>query len=153
MKAGSMVESKFLKKEDLNYDTGNLVTVSKLDRQNVGMNDGDEEMKWCMHFSEFDKPMVLNSTNIQLATKALGTDETDDWIGKKLVIYVDDNVSFGGKLVGGIRIRKMRGQAAQQHQTKAEPRQAQPEKTQKPDVLGPSGRTFEEEISGELPPW
>ena len=112
MKAGAMIESKFLKKEDLDYENGNLVTVSSLDQQNVGVNDGEEDLKWCMHFEEFDKGMVLNSTNIQLATKALGTDETDDWIGKKLVIYVDDNVSFGGKLVGGIRIRKARGQAA-----------------------------------------
>lgn len=108
MKAGSMIESKFLKKEDLDYDNGNLVTVTKLDQQNVGLADGEEDLKWCMHFKEFAKPMVLNSTNIQLATKALGTDETEEWIGKKLVIYVDDNVSFGGKLVGGIRIRRAR---------------------------------------------
>lgn len=147
MKAGAMVESKFLKKEDLNYDTGNLVTVKSIDRQNVGMNDGEEDLKWCMHFNEFQKPMVLNSTNIQLATKALATDETDDWIGCKLVIYVDDNVSFGGKLVGGIRIRKPRGQAGQQRP----PQQANP--APKRDVLAPPARTFEEEMAGELPPW
>jgi len=112
MKIGQMVQSKFLKKEDLNQDVGNLVTITKLDQQNVGLADGEEELKFCLHFSEFDKPLVLNSTNIQLAAKALGSEETDDWRGKKIVIYVDDNVSFGGKLVGGIRIRKPRGQAA-----------------------------------------
>jgi hypothetical protein len=137
MKAGSMIESKFLKKEDLDYENGNLVTVADLDQQNVGLADGEEDLKWCMHFKEFKKPMVLNSTNIQLATKALGTDETDEWIGKKLVIYVDDNVSFGGKLVGGIRIRKPRGQAP----------------TANKAVTGPSGRTFEQEIEQDAPPF
>ena len=100
-----MIESKFLKKEDLDYDNGNLVTIVKLDQQNAGTAD-EEEMKWCMYFREFKKPLVLNSTNIQLAVKATGEEDTDDWIGKKIIIYVDDNVSFGGKLVGGIRIRR-----------------------------------------------
>jgi hypothetical protein len=50
--------------------------------------------------------MVLNSTNIQLMAKACGSDDTDDWIGKQIIVYVDENVSFGGELVGGLRIRK-----------------------------------------------
>ena len=121
-----MMESKFLKKEDLDYDNGNLVTITGIGQQNVGLADGEEDLKWCMSFKEFKKPMVLNSTNIQLTTKALGTDETDEWIGKRIVIYVDDNVSFGGKLVGGIRIRKQRGQAAQHPDTRqAPPKQRQ----------------------------
>ena len=157
MKAGAMIESKFLKKEDLNYDTGNLVTVFKIDRQNVGLADGEEELKWCMRFEEFDKPMVLNSTNIQLATKALGTDETDDWIGQRLVIYVDDNVSFGGKLVGGIRIRKPRGQAQrqapQQSRREPQPQPAQQRTAATRDVIGPSGRTFEQEMNDGPAPW
>lgn len=140
MKAGSMMESKFLKKEDLDYDNGNLVTIKSIDQQNVGAADGEEELKWCMSFREFKKPMVLNSTNIQLATKALGTDETDEWIGKKIVIYVDDNVSFGGKLVGGIRIRKVRGQAA--HDTPA---------PNPKSVTGPSGRSFDQEMDQDIP--
>lgn len=57
----------------------------------------------------------MNSTNIQLTTKVTGTDETDDWPGQKIILYVDDNVSFGGKLVGGIRIRRA-----------AQPKQRQP---------------------------
>lgn len=104
-----MIESKFLKKEDLDYDNGNIVTISKIEQQNVALQDGEEDLKWCMTFKEFKKPMVLNSTNIQLTTKALGTDETDFWLGKKIIIYVDDNVSFGGKLVGGIRIKRVAG--------------------------------------------
>ena len=113
MKAGAMVESKWLKKEDLDYDNGNLVTIAKLKQENVGKED-DEEIKWIMYFREFQKGLVLNSTNIQLCAKALNDDETDNWEGKKIVLYVDDNVSFGGKLVGGIRIRRAKVPGAQQ---------------------------------------
>jgi hypothetical protein len=106
MKAGSMMESKFMKKEDINPEDGTVVTISELEQQNVAMADAEEDLKWCMSFKEFRKPLVMNATNIQLCTKALGTDETDDWMGRKILLYIDDNVSFGGKLIGGIRIKR-----------------------------------------------
>src|SRR3990167_6207789 len=142
-----MIESKFLKQSDLDYENGNLVTIKKLDQQNVGVQDQEEELKWVVHFKEFQKGMVLNSTNIQLITKALGTEETEDWIGKRVVIFVDDNVSFGGKLVGGIRIRKVRGQAAQSPKADAVDRQNRQIKEHA------ATRTMVEDIADETPPW
>jgi hypothetical protein len=103
MKATAMIPSKFLKKDDV--DPPKLVTVKALRQANVAMDDQPEELKWTILFKELDKPMVLNSTNIQLLTKALGTDETDEWVGKQIVVYNDPNVSFGGKITGGVRIR------------------------------------------------
>lgn len=77
---------------------------------NVAVEGADPEYKWTMSFQETDKPMVLNSTNIQLCAKACDSEDTDDWIGKKVVLYDDPNVSFAGKLTGGIRIRAPRNQ-------------------------------------------
>ena len=102
-----MMESKYLKKEEVGED-GAIVTVKKFERVNVAMDDQTPDMKWVMHLHEFEKPMVMNSTNIQLAEKAMGSDNTDDWIGNQLILYLDPNVSFGGKIVGGIRIRAHR---------------------------------------------
>ncbi|MCK9361948.1 hypothetical protein M0Q28_07065 [Patescibacteria group bacterium] len=100
MKASQLIESKYLKKEDAG--DGLLVTVRYFKKENVGRED-EQEMKWVIHFDEC-KPMVLNSTNIALIEKALGTDETDDWIGQKIVLFNDENVSFGGKVTGGVRV-------------------------------------------------
>lgn len=110
MKATAMIPSKFLKKDDV--DPPKLVTVKALRQANVAMDDQPEELKWTILFKELDKPMVLNSTNIQLLTKALGTDETDEWVGKQIVVYNDPNVSFGGKITGGVRIRAPKKKAA-----------------------------------------
>ena len=63
------------------------------------------ELKWALHFEELDKPLIINSTNAELIAKIIGSEDTDDWNGYKIVLYKDDNVSFGGKLVGGIRVR------------------------------------------------
>ena len=100
MKASQLIESKYLKKEDAG--DGILVTIRDFKKENVGRED-ESEIKWVIHFDEC-KPMVLNSTNIALIEKALGTDETDDWIGHKIVLFNDENVSFGGKVTGGVRV-------------------------------------------------
>ena len=61
-----------------------------------------------MSFDENDKPLVLNSTNGQIMQQITGSPESDDWTGAKVVLYHDPNVSFGGTLVGGVRIRAPR---------------------------------------------
>jgi hypothetical protein len=122
-----MIESKFLKKEDAERPV--LATISTVDQQNVAAPGAGNEMKWCMHFKELDKPLVLNSTNIQLCKSIFGSDDTDDWLGKQIVLYNDPNVSYAGKLTGGIRVRapKKQAQAPQAEQA-------------------PRKRTFEEEM-------
>lgn len=109
MKIGQMMESKFLKKEDV--EQPKLVTIKGFSQANAGRDDAPD-MKWTMSFREFDKPMVMNSTNLQLAAQALGSDDTDHWIGKQIVLYNDPNVQFQGKLIGGIRIRAPKKRAA-----------------------------------------
>ena len=149
MKTHDMKESKFLKKEDVG--AGTLLTITGITQKNVAMQGAEPEMKWCMQFAEMDKPMVLNGTNIQLAELALGSDDTDDWIGKKIVAYNDPAVSYGGKMIGGIRLRAPRGKAAQAAQAPAgKPPLAQ---ALKRDVMAPPAQTFEEEMSEEDPPF
>lgn len=116
MKAGQLIESKYLKKDDAGE--GLLATIRSLKKENVGRED-EQEIKWVIHFDEC-KPLVLNGTNIALIEKALGTDETDDWIGKQIVLYNDENVSFGGKVTGGVRVDVNR---TKRYHAKSQPKQ------------------------------
>lgn len=99
---GEMIESKFLKKEDVG--TGKLFTIAAVKQHNVAAQGAEPEMKWCAEFDDIDKPLVLNSTNLHLLEAAFGSDNTDDWLGKAIVVFEDANVSFGGKVVGGVRV-------------------------------------------------
>lgn len=105
-KISEMLPSNYLKQADFPEDY--VVTVRAIERKNIAMDGKPADYKWLAHYEEFEKPMVLNSTNIQLMSKACGSDDTDDWIGKQVVVYVDENVSFGGELVGGLRIRRVK---------------------------------------------
>ena len=109
MKTSQMTTSKYLKQDDIGE--GKLVTIKGLKKENVAQADEPPEMKWTMGFDELDKPLVMNATNIQLCERACASDDTDDWIGQRIVLYVDENVSYAGKIVGGIRIRKPKGPA------------------------------------------
>ena len=103
-KINEMIPSNYLKQSDFPQDY--VVTVRGVEKKNIAMDGKPADYKWLAKFAEFDKPMVLNTTNIQLMAKACDSEDTDDWIGKQVVVYVDENVSFGGELVGGLRVRK-----------------------------------------------
>lgn len=108
-KISEMRESKFLKKEDVGR--GALVTIASCQQHNVAMEGASPEQKWTLSFQELDKPLVLNSTNIQLCAQICGSEDTDHWIGKRVVLYTDPNVSYQGKLIGGIRVRAAKATA------------------------------------------
>ena len=102
-KTSDMIQSKYLKTADVPDPV--IVTVTKVGKVNLAKEDAAPEYKWAMRFQEFAKPMVLNSTNIRVAEKVFGSDDTENWIGKEIILFTDANVTFGGELVGGLRFK------------------------------------------------
>src|SRR5512139_1916857 len=108
MHISGLKQSRFLTRADVGK--GQLVTISEVYQDNVAKEGAPEELRRCVKFEQLDKPMVLNSTNGQIIAQITKSEETDHWTGHKIVLYDDPNVSFGGKLVGGIRVRAPRNQ-------------------------------------------
>lgn len=108
-KIGQMMESKYLKQSDVEDDT--IVTVKKVGQANIAKEDSPPDVKWLIRFEEFDKPMVLNHTNISLLGNFLG-DDTDDWIGGKVIVYNDESIQFQGKITGGLRFKRIKASKA-----------------------------------------
>lgn len=108
MNISKLKNSNFLTKEDVG--DGVLLTIREIREENVAMPGAPEQFKTCIHFEEVEKPMVLNITNGQIIAKAIGSEETDDWTGHKIVLFHDPNISYQGKITGGIRARAPRVQ-------------------------------------------
>ena len=102
-RTSDMIPSKYLKKGDVG--PGQLWTVKRIEQVNVAKEDEAPELKWVLHFTETEKGLALNKTNIQRLEKFLGSDNTDDWMGKQVVLYWDETVEYMGELKGGIRVR------------------------------------------------
>ena len=100
--------SKYLAKEDVGED-GLILTIKGFRMETLKSDDGDED-KMVMHFVEDLKPMVLNRTNAQLIGVVTGCSTAGEARGKQIVVYNDPTVGFGGKITGGLRIKKLAGQ-------------------------------------------
>jgi hypothetical protein len=112
-KIGQMTPSKFLKKDDF-PEAGKVVTFQRFVKENVARDNEPPEHKWVCYFAGEEKGLVMNSTNLQRAARAMGSEDTDDWIGRQIVAFCDPDIEFGGKLVGGIRLRAVKPSAGAQ---------------------------------------
>lgn len=99
-KVSEMIVSKFLRKED--FDEDRVMTIRGVKLEDMPGDSGDQ--KWVLYFKEDAKGMALNVTSIRVLEQAFG-DDSDNWTGQRVMVYVDPNVSFGGKVVGGLRLR------------------------------------------------
>lgn len=102
-KTSEMIVSKFLRKEDFEEDQILTIADCKLEPMQGNAN----ETRWVLYFREMPKGMVLNTTSIRVLEQSYG-DDSDMWINKKVTIYVDPNVSFQGRIVGGLRLRPIK---------------------------------------------
>lgn len=108
MNVNDLKSSKFLTKHDVEPEV--LATIKSCQEMDVSMESQAPEMKWTLMFHELPKPLVLNITNGKLIEAITGSDESEGWIGKKVVLYNDKTIMFAGQLTGGIRIKAPRQQ-------------------------------------------
>lgn len=131
-KVSEMIVSKFLRKEDFE-DGDQILTIKGVRLED--MPGGDGQQKWVLYFRELPKGMALNSTTIRVLEKGYG-DDSDLWVGKKALVYVDPNVTFKGQLTGGLRLRTQKVAAAP---------------VQPPTVAQQASTAAHEEFSDDIP--
>jgi len=93
--------TKYLSTKDITKPV--IVTIDDVRPETIVGDRADEE-KPVMTFREDMKPLVLNSTNWTTVETAYG-EESDDWRGHQVELYIDPGIMYAGKRVGGIRIR------------------------------------------------
>ena len=105
MKIVAKSNSKNLRKEDVTHPF--IAIISDLSVQTFEKTArSPREDKDMLHFTDPNiKPLGLNVTNKRVLIAAYG-DESDNWRGQPVEIYVDPNVTNSrGEIVGGIRLR------------------------------------------------
>ena len=94
-------KSNFLTKNDIDGPT--TVTINRVTEEAVGL---PSEQKAVTHFDEMAKGLVTNMTNLESIADIAGSRNTDDWLGTKVELYVDEGVrNLQGMRVGGLRVR------------------------------------------------
>jgi len=96
--------SRYLKKADL-FETPMTVTMHSVIEQNVARRHEPEKLKHVIYFHETSKALVLGMTNAELIAEAIGSEDLDEWTGKRITLFYDPDVDFDGTRVGGIRVK------------------------------------------------
>lgn len=99
MKIQEVFPSKYLKAADL-QGRNITVEIKHVELEQVG---SDKETRPVIYFVGKDKGLVLNKTNADVIG-AIAGDETDDWVGVKIVLF-ETMASFQGKAVAAIRCK------------------------------------------------
>jgi hypothetical protein len=97
--ANDFIGGNYLKKEDI--DAPITVTLTDVWSEAV-LNAGRKKL--VVSFGEFEKPLILNKTNIKRFARIFGTGDTKAWRGP-VTLYVEPGVEYAGRVVGGIRVR------------------------------------------------
>jgi hypothetical protein len=94
-----MYPSKYLRASDLDGDT--VATILHVELREVD----EGQSKPTIEFREKHlRPLVCNRTNASAIAKALGSEDTDDWIGKRITLY-PTQTEYKGETVDCVRVR------------------------------------------------
>ncbi len=100
--ARDFVGGTFIKKEDLAAGPQRF-TIQGVSKTTFEAKNG-QPAEDVLQLELDERQFSLNKTNIKILIGAHGG-KTDGWIGKSVILYVDPNVMFGGRLVGGVRVQ------------------------------------------------
>ncbi len=104
MKLNDLFPCKYATGEDLAGKSVTL-TISHLRLEKMIPTPGTAPVeKWVVFFKEAQKGIVLSKTLAFQISKAVGSEDTDDWVGKKVVLYPEP-VNVAGYTRTAIRAR------------------------------------------------
>lgn len=103
MKWRKLFDYRFIAGEDLE-DKEVKLTIKEIRKEEVNTQAG-KEMKPSIIFKETTKMVVMNKTNAKRLEIELGSNDIDDWIGKKITLYAEKINAFGQETLA-VRVKK-----------------------------------------------
>ena len=99
---GLASSSQYLRASDVGE--GDRYTIAHVSVESLKGDRGDERDRGVVWFEEDPRGLVLSVTLTVILRELFGVD-LSAWVGKRVTLYNDKSVRFGGKAVGGIRIK------------------------------------------------
>lgn len=95
MKLREMYPKRYATGEDL-QGKAVTVTISRVEKEKMRAGPGKPELeKWVIYFQETKKGVVMSRTLAQQIAKAVGSDDTDEWTGKRVTLFPEPLVVAG----------------------------------------------------------
>lgn len=89
-----------------------VLTIKSVGQEKVKGVGGKEQECLVAHFVEpKTKPMILNRTNCKTIQKIHRTPHIEEWVGKRIQVYIKDNIDAFGTTTDGLRVREFEPKA------------------------------------------
>lgn len=99
-------ESPYLGEWDLPVGQDTIFTIVDAKQEEIKIPaKGIAKTSLVITFKETNKKFVCNMTNGKAIERATGSRLLDEWIGKKIQMYVDNNVRFGNDVCAALRVK------------------------------------------------
>jgi hypothetical protein len=99
------IDGNYLNVEKLKDMGEQVYTIKEAKFENVAPEDKPADEKWAVYFEETSSGVVLNATRLGQLRDIFGSQTSEDWHGKQVIVYADPDVKFGSKKVGGVAFK------------------------------------------------
>jgi hypothetical protein len=140
--------SKWLKADDLGDDEVTFTIVGSGTNTFKEQN-GAEKTQLTLTFKETAKEFGLNVTNYRVLESIFKSDETEDWHGYQVVLFVTQTTMTDGRAVDCLRVKKKTTEKLFAERQKGRQRQAvapEPARTVRPSITSKVQPLTQEEV-------
>lgn len=97
-----------------------VLTIASINAKETIVTNEGKSTKAVVHWVENEKSMILNVARAKAIQKATGSPWMDDWIGKKVQLYIDNKVKAFGEIVSAVRVRPYAPKVQQKQEVKSD---------------------------------
>lgn len=106
MKVSEMFPSKWLAAEDLQGKEVPVVIAAVRPEKMLDPGSGERIEKYVVYFERKKKGLVLNKTNAKSIAEIVASEDTDEWVGREIVLVPTKTKAFG-ELVDCVRVKPL----------------------------------------------
>ena len=97
-----------------------VLTIASINSKETIVTNEGKSTKAVVHWVEKEKSMILNVARAKAIQKVTGTPYMDEWIGKKVQLYIDNTVKAFGEIVSAVRVRPYAPKVQQKQEVKSD---------------------------------
>ena len=97
-----------------------VLTIASVNTKETIVTNEGKSTKAVVHWVEKEKSMILNVARAKAIQKVTGTPYMDEWVGKKVQLYIDNKVKAFGEIVSAVRVRPYAPKIAAKQEVKSD---------------------------------
>lgn len=97
-----------------------VLTIASINSKETIVTNEGKSTKAVVHWVEKEKSMILNVARAKAIQKVTGTPYMDEWVGKKVQLYIDNKVKAFGEIVSAVRVRPFAPRVQQKQEVKSD---------------------------------